>query len=131
MDVFQTPGAISWHELMVDDLEAAKAFYSEVFGWTMEDVQMEGMDQTYTVISVGGTNIGGMMVKSPEAAGTPSSWVDYVTVDNVDDTLQSVMSRGGQVIVPPMDIPGVGRFAQVQDAEGAVIAIMTYETPAA
>jgi len=129
MDVFQTHGAISWQELMVDDLDAAKKFYGEVFGWTLEDAQMEGMDHVYTVIKVGDSQIGGIMAKPPEAVGAPSSWTTYVTVDNVDDTIERVSSNGGKVIVPAMNVPGVGRMAHLQDAEGAVIAIITYEAP--
>lgn len=129
MDVFKTSGAISWHELMVDDIDAAKSFYSEVFGWTLEDMPMEGSDGVYTVIKVGDAQIGGMMSKPAEAAAMPTRWIDYVTVENVDETLQQVTSKGGSIIAPAMDIPGVGRIAHIQDKEGAFIAVIAYESP--
>ena len=127
MNAFQTNGAISWHELMVDDIDAAKSFYSEVFGWTLEDVQMEGMERAYTVIKVGDAQIGGIVAKPEETATTPNSWISYVTVADVDETVKSVITNGGSVLVPPMNVPGVGRFAHLKDKEGAVIAAITYE----
>lgn len=129
MDAFKTNGAISWHELRVDDIDAAKSFYSAVFGWTLEDMQMEGSDRVYTVIKVGDAQIGGMLPKPAEAVAMPTRWINYVTVADVDETLQQVTSKGGKVVTPPMNIPGVGRMAHLQDKEGAFIAVIAYESP--
>lgn len=129
MDVFETNGAISWHELITDDVETAKRFYSESFGWVLSEMPMPDTDKPYIVIKVGEESIGGIMEKSPEAANTPSGWTNYVTVADVDATVERVKSLGGQVIVPPWDVEGVGRMARLQDKEGATIAIITYNMP--
>jgi predicted enzyme related to lactoylglutathione lyase len=56
----------------------------------------------------------------------PALWGCYVTVDNVDQTLEKCLSLGGRVMVPPMDVPNVGRMAVIQDPQGAVINVMAY-----
>ena len=122
---FMKHGAFSWNELMTTDPEAAKAFYSKLFGWTSKDMPMEGM--TYTVVSAGEKDIGGIMAIPPEAQGMPPRWGPYVTVDNVDATAKSAESLGGKVLVEPRDIPKVGRFCVIQDPQGAVISAISYK----
>jgi uncharacterized protein len=117
-------GAFSWCELMTTDVEAAKAFYTKLFGWDSEVMSMPGM--TYTVVKVGGKGIGGIMTIPKEAKGTPPMWGTYVTVDDVDLTARTAEQLGAKILVPPMDIPTVGRFCVIQDPQGAVINAITY-----
>ena len=62
----------------------------------------------------------------PGAPAMPPSWGCYVTVDNVDQTVQQCVAMGGKSLMAPMDIPGVGRMAVIQDPQGAVLNLMTY-----
>jgi len=117
-------GYFSWNELMTLNVDKAKKFYGDLFGWEMEDMPMEGM--TYTVIKVKGDEIGGIMGTPPEAAGVPPHWGAYVTVRDVDAASKKAEALGGQIIVPPTDIPKVGRFSVIQDPQGAAIAMITY-----
>jgi predicted enzyme related to lactoylglutathione lyase len=119
-------GQFSWNELVTTDPAAAKSFYSELFGWTTQEFPMP--DFTYTVVSAGGTNTGqgGIMPVPPSAQGMPPAWISYVTVDNADATVKLAEKLGGKVMVPPRDIPEVGRFAIILDPQGASIAIITY-----
>jgi uncharacterized protein len=55
---FQQHGAFSWSELMTTDLKAAEEFYVKLFGWTMADGPVEGME--YRVMSAGGQGVGGI-----------------------------------------------------------------------
>ena len=64
-------------------------------------------------------------------AGMPPTWVPYVTVADVDALVKKVVSLGGKVHMPPTDIPTVGRFAVIQDPQGAVLNLITYAAPAA
>jgi uncharacterized protein len=118
-------GAFSWCELMTTDAAAAKAFYGKLFGWEMEDMAMPEM--TYTVVKVGGNMIGGIMAIPPKAQGMPPMWGAYVTVDNVDLTARTAQELGGKLLVPPQDIPDVGRFCVIQDPQGATINAITYK----
>jgi predicted enzyme related to lactoylglutathione lyase len=61
-----------------------------------------------------------------EAQGTPPMWGTYVTVDDVDLTARTAEQLGAKILVPPMDIPTVGRFCVIQDPQGAVINAITY-----
>jgi predicted enzyme related to lactoylglutathione lyase len=123
-DVFQQHGAFSWCELMTTDAAAAEAFYSKVFGWILEDAPIAGMN--YKTIKVGDRQLGGLMPIPPSAASMPPAWGLYVTVDDVDASIKLVEELGGNVLMPPMDIPNVGRFAMVQDPQGATFSIITY-----
>ncbi len=118
-------GAFSWNELLTTDPEAAKRFYRELFNWVTEEMAMQE-GGNYTVVKVGGKEVGGMMQMPPEAGNAPPHWGAYVTVDNVDATVEKAQQLGGSVIVPPRDIPEVGRFSVLQDPQGAVISVITY-----
>ena len=122
---FTTPGDFSWTELMTTDVDAAKAFYQSVFGWEAEEMPMQG--GTYLVLKVAGKGIGGIMKLPPNMPpGTPPHWMTYVTVADVDATAKKASDSGGQILMPPTDIPNVGRFCTIQDPQGAVIQAMAY-----
>src|SRR5688572_387976 len=111
-------GVFSWCELMTTDVDAAKKFYTQLLGWTTEDMpMMEGM--TYTIIKAGDLEIGGMMSVPPQNAGMPPCWGTYVTVDDVDATAHRAEQLGAKTLIPPTDIPHVGRFHVFQDPQGA------------
>ena len=124
MDAYKTHGAFSWSELSTADPEAASKFYSQLFGWTVQTMDMG--TGPYHVVKVGDTSIGGIMAKPPGAEGMPSMWGCYVTVDDVDKTAERCQALGGKLLVAPMDIPTVGRMAVLQDPQGAVINAITY-----
>ena len=123
-DHYKTHGAFSWNELMTTDPEAAKKFYAEVFGWEMQEYPMG--DFNYTVVKIGEEAVGGISPIPPEATGTPPNWGTYITVDNVDATVEKVTALNGKVLSPPTDIPDVGRMAIIQDPQGAVLMVMKY-----
>ena len=123
-DLFKRHGAFSWSELMTTDVEGARKFYSNLFGWKTEEMPMENMK--YTIVKVGEEGVGGIMPIPPQAQGSPPNWGVYVTVDNIDATAKKAKELGGKVLVPPTDIPNVGRFAVLQDPQGAVISAITY-----
>jgi len=115
-------GAFGWCELMTTDVPAATRFYTELLGWTTEEVP--GM--SYTVVKTGDISIGGIMSAPPQAACGLPHWGTYVTVDDVDATARKAQELGATTIVPLTDIPNVGRFYTFQDPQGAVISVITY-----
>ncbi|HYH86514.1 MAG TPA: VOC family protein [Pyrinomonadaceae bacterium] len=126
-------GAFCWNELATTDLEAAQNFYRELLGWEIQESKVtgtcegapEGAAMVYSEIVVAGQHVGGMYKMGPEMAGTPSHWIAYVAVDDVDAKAQQVSELGGKIIVPPMDIPNVGRFCVINDPTGAAISLIT------
>jgi len=125
-DAMKQHGAFSWNELSTPDVEAAKGFYGELLGWQFQDI--ESCDMNYSMIKAGDKEVGGMMVTPPEAKanGKPATWGAYVTVDDVDAQVARVEQLGGKVCQPAEDIPDVGRFAVIQDPQGATLALITY-----
>lgn len=127
MDVFKTHGAFSWSELMTDDPEKAAAFYTQLFGWQVEAMDMGGMG-TYRVLKVGDAAVGGIMGMPPDTPpGVPPHWGTYVTLDDIDRTVAQCTELGGKVLQPVMAIPNVGRMAVLQDPQGAVIHAIAYD----
>ena len=124
-----THGKIVWSELMTRDLEAAKAFYARVAGWSFEVMPMAEGD--YHVASANGEMAAGLMDLSdmPGMEGTPPHWFTYIAVDDVDAAVEATRSAGGQVHRAPWDVPGVGRIAIIGDATGATVGLMTPSSP--
>jgi uncharacterized protein len=112
------PGAISWAELMTNNVDRAAKFYSTVLGWSAESVQMPKL--TYTVFKSGATQAAGMM----NMADAPPNWLVYFSVASTDAIVKKVGELGGKVMVPAQDIPNVGRFAVFTDPQGAAFAVL-------
>lgn len=115
-DKHYTFGRFVWRELMTTDVEAAKGFYGELFGWSFKAMDMGG--STYWVVSAGTNAIGGIM-KQPPGVAYPPAWMSYVSVDDVDATIEKAKAAGGQVPMGPMNAGDVGRFAVIVDPGGA------------
>ena len=118
-------GTICWTELSTKDVEAARKFYSELLGWTTTKSEAGGDGYT-EVRASGGRPFGGMMQMTAECGGDgPSHWTSYVAVDDVDASAKRVEELGGKVVMPPTDIPNVGRFCIINDPTGAAISLIT------
>ncbi len=122
-DVYKTPGAFSWSELMTTDPEAASRFYGALFGWSFEKMDM---GTPYHVVKTAGTSVGGIMGMPPDAPPMPPNWGCYVTVADADATAKKCVELGGKVMHGPVDIPTVGRFVVLQDPQGAVLSAISY-----
>lgn len=120
----QTPAsAWVWHEVMTTDVSRARAFYGGLLGWSATEVPMAS--GPYTIFAKGDQQLAGCMA-IPEAGGQPvcaPHWLSYVGVEDVDATVAKAASLGGSVEVPPMDIPGIGRFSVLRDPTGASFAV--------
>jgi len=119
-----THGAFSWTELTTSDPKAAREFYGKLLDWQFTDMDIG--KNVYTVINVGGQGVGGITAVPPNAKGMPPAWGSYITVNNVDAVVARVAGLGGRVLLAPMDIPTVGRFATIMDPQGATISLITY-----
>ena len=116
------PGSFAWNELNTRDVPAAKAFYTEVFGWKANDMDMGGM--SYTEWRLGDKPVAGMQAMPDMVpAEVPAHWLVYFAVDDTDATVSKATGAGATTLVPPMDIPP-GRFAVLSDPEGAAFAVI-------
>jgi predicted enzyme related to lactoylglutathione lyase len=123
--VFGESNSLVWNELATSDEEAARTFYTSLFGWTTKTDSSSPMQ--YTEIHAGERGIGGMYKLKPEMQGVPPNWIPYIAVDDCDATVAKTTELGGSVMMPPMDIPGIGRFAVIKDPQGAAISIIKTE----
>jgi len=117
------PGALCWTELETSNVDACRGFYTKVFGWKTETRQMA--EGPYVVFSAGEKQVCGMMACSKNTPkGTPSHWTVYFAVKGCDDTVEKAKKLGAKIVVPPADIPDVGRFAMMFDPQGAFFAVL-------
>jgi uncharacterized protein len=116
-------------EIPMDDRDRAKSFYSSVFGWQLQTMEMGGGEYTTATttpvdektrfpIEPGAIN-GGMT----ERQGPVSAPVITIGVDAIDDTLKQVEAAGGNVVQARTEIPDMGAFAYFTDSEGNVMGL--------
>ncbi len=106
-------------EIHVADLERARTFYEQVFGWKIR--KWEGPQEYWLVDTGEGPGIHGGLMRSPD--GQPRT-INTIQVASVDAALQQVTAAGGKVMLPKMAIPGVGWLAYCTDPGGAVFGVM-------
>jgi predicted enzyme related to lactoylglutathione lyase len=111
-------GAWAWNDLQTPDPEAAAAFYTELFGWLVEEVP--GSGGRYRAIRHGDRSLGGVM-PLPPGADVPA-WNVYFGVESVGDTFERVEAAGGERVAGPMDVPA-GRFGVAMDPLGATFSV--------
>jgi predicted enzyme related to lactoylglutathione lyase len=116
MSTHKTPGRFVWRELMTTDVEAAKGFYGELFGWSFSSMEM-GTSGTYWLVNVGGKPRGGIMKLPPNVPMT--HWMSYVSVEDVDAAVGRAKAAGGQAPMGSMTMGGVGSMAVIMDPTGA------------
>jgi len=120
------PDAFGWAELNARGLERAVTFYETVFGWTHSE-QPFGEGEVYTQFEHGGMPIAGALEMNPQIpAETPSYWLIYFTVEDVDARFARAIELSGRELVAPQDMPG-GRFAIVSDPQGAAFGILSVQ----
>ena len=120
-DVFAEPGAVCWLEYHTHDLEAAKKFYSEVFGAGFDDMRIpasddSGEDFTLTMLTIGGEQMSCAFFQLPDES-MPASWATYFMVDNIHQSVAKARALGGEPVAGVMDVPP-GSFAMLTDPQG-------------
>lgn len=117
-------GSIVWHDLMTTDRGRALAFYTELVGWRVHEQDMGPAMGMYAMLMLGEQYAFGGVVPLDPAHGMPSHWMSYADVDDIDAVCARVRDAGGALPVPPSPIPGVGRFAVLQDPTGAFLSVV-------
>ncbi len=113
-------------ELTTPDTGKARAFYSALFDWKLDDMEM-GAGCTYTMIRVGEGTGGGMM--ATPAPGVPTAWLPYVLVDDVTAATAKAKSLGAAICKDVTEVPGAGWFSVITDPTGAAIGLWQTKAP--
>ena len=120
-------------EIPVDDLEKARAFYGPIFGWKLQDWPMpDGStyigvhttpidEKTRVPLEPGGIN-GGIMKKNDHVKNVKGA-VIAVNVVSIDECITKVIAAGGKVVMPKVDMMGMGFYAYVSDPSGNTIGL--------
>ncbi|MDG1499633.1 MAG: VOC family protein [Planctomycetota bacterium] len=120
-----SPGTFCWVEILCDDAPAAREFYSKVVGWDLIDMDM-GKGAIYTVLAPKGSpegfGVAGIQAK-PVGDTTPSCWLPYIAVSDIEASTNQVVELGGTLQVPATEILGKGRFSIVTDPGGSPFAM--------
>jgi predicted enzyme related to lactoylglutathione lyase len=119
-------GRFVWHELLAHDVARGVAFYPSVTGWTVLTMPFPGATEPYTMFSRGDVPQAGLMAYPPEApADAKAVWLPYMGTESVDATAREAVALGAKQLMPPTDIPTVGRIAVLMDPQGAQFALFT------
>jgi uncharacterized protein len=114
-----TPGRFVWFEHTSNDISKARAFYEKLFDWNTETMAIPGSDP-YPVIHNGDNGIGGY-AQAP--AGTPTRWLSYLSVSDVDSAYKAALAAGAKSLMAPMDYGSAGRAATIADPTGGVFSL--------
>jgi uncharacterized protein len=113
------PGSFCWIELATTDQNAAKKFYTSLFGWSVNDFPM-GPGQFYSMFQLEGRNTGAAYtLDSKNMPGVPPNWTLYIASANADESAAKATAAGGALLGGPFDVMEFGRMAVLQDPTGA------------
>jgi predicted enzyme related to lactoylglutathione lyase len=120
-EIVGEPGALAWNELVTRNPDAVAAFYPRVLGTSVTPHRAQA---GYFTFNVQGRPAGGMRRLGDDAPpGTPSHWLAYFAVDDVDSTVDLLVKSGGSVLTSPFDM-FAGRMAEVADPQGGAFAVI-------
>ncbi|QDT36457.1 VOC family protein [Stratiformator vulcanicus] len=113
-------GIFCWIDLMAHEIEGAKRFYSEVFGWSAEDQDTQG-GPPYVMFRHGEHSVAGLgeMPEEMKSGGMPPVWNSYISVGDAEAVAAKATELGGTVTMPLMQVMTAGRMAGIQDPTGA------------
>lgn len=117
-------GSPCWIDLMTSDLEKSKNFYTALFDWTYETGDEEKYGG-YVVASKDGKSVAGLMQNAPDS-GYPDVWSTYLRSDDIDKTVELAAANGGQIYLPPMEVPEQGKMGMVGDPSGASLGVWEF-----
>ena len=112
---------VSWNELTTSDVQAARAFYGDLFGWTSDEFMPMGEAGEYRFFAHGGATIGALC---PPMPGGSSGWRYYIRVPSISNSIEAVTSGGGTIGMGPHEVPGGDHIIIGKDPQGAEFALV-------
>ena len=112
-------GEFCWNELLTSDANQAKTFYKDLFGWEYQENDFGHGKYNMITKSNGDSMSGGLMQIPAGMQGVPSHWMSYVTVEDLEQSVEKAKSLGATIKVPIMAVGDFGRLAIIIDPTGA------------
>jgi len=114
------PGTVTWQDLTVEDAEKIRDFYQSVVGWRPEPVNVGGYSDF--VMTADGSEVAGVCHARGANAALPPVWLIYITVEDLDHSLDECQRLGGSLVSAPRSYGG-GRYCVIKDPAGALCAL--------
>ena len=115
-------GMFSWVDLMTPDPAAAKQFYSELFAWQFQDMPVDD-GGVYSMAFKGDRTVAALFARPDDMQQVPPHWSSYITVNDLEATVQRWQEHGGTVMMPACDIMESGRMAMVIDPTDGIVGL--------
>ncbi len=112
------------YEIGVDDPKRAIKFYTDVFGWKVNQWQTPQESMDYWLVTTGEDSEPGIGGALMPRGNYPQAVVNTISVPSVDEFAAKIKAAGGQVVQGKTPIPGIGWFATCKDTEGNFFGIM-------
>jgi uncharacterized protein len=113
--------SVTHFEIYADEPEALAEFYRRLFGWRIDKALAVDYFFIDTAPKGGGASVQGGLLRRPIEG--PRSWVHYVHVDSLDDTLHRLRDLGGKVVRAKAAVPKTGWYAVAEDPQGNIFAL--------
>ena len=120
-------GSIGWIDLTVDDAETVRDFYAAVAGWVPSAVDMGDYSDFNMNSPQSGEPKAGVCHARGANADLPPAWLIYITVADIEQSIERCLSLGGKVVRPLTEMGGYGKYCVIEDPAGAVAALFEYE----
>jgi predicted enzyme related to lactoylglutathione lyase len=126
-------GSWTWNQLVTRDLEGARRFYGDVFGWSLERAEEAPPDAPFYMWQVEGQRweegLGGLMLAGEDVpAEVPPHWQVYFAVEDAQRAIDATNAAGGKTYLGPIEIP-VGKLGVLDDPQGAAFGIIEPDYP--
>lgn len=117
-------GTIGWIDLTVDNADQVRDFYASVAGWSHEGVDMGGYSDYVMKAPGSGKGVAGICHARGLNADLPPQWLIYITVENIDRSIENCLAGGGRVISGPKNHGSELRYCVIADPAGAAVALI-------
>src|SRR5947209_16221944 len=115
-------GVPCWIDTSHPDPEWVVPFYSELFGWELENVMPSGSDGKYFIGRLRGGDVAALGGQ-PDGGPRSATWNTYIWVDSADESASKAANAGGEILSEPFDVMDAGRMAVLRDPEGAAFCV--------
>lgn len=120
-------GRVVHFEVPFDDADRARAFYTEVFGWSIQPMP----ELEYNFVQTGPTDaesgmpsepgyIGGGMFQREADIRVPVLTID---VEDITEALAAIAAHGGAAVGEPQPVGDMGLAAYFTDSEGNLMGL--------